>query len=79
LAVAARLRAGGLAVDVWVGSGRLGKQLRHADRRGATWAIIRGADERAAATVGVKHLASGDQTSVAEADLLHHLTQGDTS
>ena len=69
LAVAGRLRAAGLSADVFTGSGRLGKQLRYADRRGVRVAVIRGAAERAAGTVAVKALASGDQTTVAEADL----------
>jgi histidyl-tRNA synthetase len=73
LAVATRLRAGGLATDLWVGGGRLGKQLRHADRRGARYAIIRGSEERAAGTVAVKELATGEQTTVDEPDLVAHL------
>jgi histidyl-tRNA synthetase len=36
---------------------------------GCRVAVIRGEDERAAATVTVKDLTSGDQTTVAEADL----------
>jgi histidyl-tRNA synthetase len=37
-------------------------------------AVIRGADERAAGTVAVKDLASGDQVTVADVDLPSHLT-----
>ncbi len=73
LAVAGRLRAGGIATDLWVGGGRLGKQLRHADRRGARYAVIRGDDERAAGTVAVKQLATGEQTTIDESDLVAHL------
>jgi histidyl-tRNA synthetase len=73
LRLAARLRRAGRSVDVYAGGGRLGKQLRYADRRGVRAAIIRGADERAGGTVTVKHLASGDQATVPEADLDHHL------
>jgi len=73
LALAQQLRGQGFSADVYVGAGRLGKQLKHADRRGAGAALIRGADERAAGTVTVKHLASGDQTAVTEADLADHL------
>lgn len=73
LDVAARLRAGGLATDLWVGGGRLGKQLKHADRRGARYAVIRGDDERAAGTVAVKELATGEQTTVDLSDLVAHL------
>jgi histidyl-tRNA synthetase len=73
LRLAQRLRAEGFATDVYAGSGRLGKQLKYADRRGVRIAVIRGADERAAGTVAVKDLASGDQTTVADADLADHL------
>jgi histidyl-tRNA synthetase len=71
--VAARLRRRGVAADVYVGDGRLGKQLKYADRRGVRFAVIRGSDERAAGTVAVKDLVSGDQTTVAEDDLADHL------
>ncbi len=74
LALAGRLRDAGMAVDLDVGGGKLGKQLKRADRRGARAAVIRGAEERAAGTVAVKDLASGDQTTVAEDDLRRHLT-----
>jgi histidyl-tRNA synthetase len=73
VALAQRLRGGGFAVDLEVGGGKLGKQLKRADRRGARTAVIRGADERAAGTVAVKDLRSGDQTTVAEDDLPSHL------
>lgn len=74
LAVATRLREAGIATDLWVGGGRLGKQLKHADRRGARWAVIRGSDERAAGTVAVKDLATGEQATLDEPDLVSHLT-----
>lgn len=71
LAVAARLRAAGLEVEPYTGGGRLklGKQLRYADRRGVRVAVIRGAEERAAASVTCKALASGEQRTVPLADL----------
>jgi histidyl-tRNA synthetase len=74
LQLAQRLRGEGFSADVYAGRGKLGKQLKYADRRGARVAVIRGADERAAGTVAVKDLASGDQVTVAEADLHAHLT-----
>jgi histidyl-tRNA synthetase len=73
VALAQRLRGGGFAVDLEVGGGKLGKQLKRADRRGARSAVIRGAEERAAGTVAVKDLRSGDQQTVAESDLPSHL------
>jgi histidyl-tRNA synthetase len=74
LTVAQRVREAGFSADVYAGgSGKLGKQLKYADRRGVRVAVIRGADERAAGTVAVKDLATGDQATVAEADLPSHL------
>ncbi len=73
LALAQRLREQGFATDVYTGTGKLGKQLKYADRRGVRVAIIRGVDERTAGTVAVKHLASGDQATVDEGDLVAHL------
>jgi histidyl-tRNA synthetase len=71
MALADRLRSQGYTVDLYSGGGRLklGKQLKYADRRGCRVAVIRGEDERDTATVTLKDLASGDQTTVAEADL----------
>ena len=71
LAVAARVRASGLTAEPYTGGGRLklAKQLKYADRRGFRVALIRGAEERAAATVTCKALASGEQRTVPLADL----------
>jgi histidyl-tRNA synthetase len=73
LALAQRLRAQGLDVDVFVGSGRIGKQLRHADRRGARVALLRGGEEREAGTVTIKHLASGEQVTLPEDEVVAHV------
>jgi histidyl-tRNA synthetase len=73
LALAQRIRSAGFSADVYAGRGKLGKQLKYADRRGVRVAVIRGAEERAAGTVAVKDLSAGDQTTVAEADLPSHL------
>jgi histidyl-tRNA synthetase len=71
--LAGRLREQGFTTDLEVGGGKLGKQLKRADRRGARVAVIRGADERAGGTVAVKDLTSGDQVTVAEDVLADHL------
>jgi histidyl-tRNA synthetase len=73
VALAQHLRGQGFSVDLEVSGGKLGKQLKRADRRGARSAVIRGAEERAAGTVAVKDLRSGDQVTVAERDLASHL------
>ncbi len=70
LALATRLRAAGIDVDVFVGDGRLGKQLRHADRRGTRYALVRGEAERASGSVTLKELATGEQTTMSEADAI---------
>ena len=77
LTLAQHLRDAGFDTDLYSGGGsrKLGKQLKYADRRGARAAVIRGADERAAGTVAVKDLASGEQATIAEADLTGHLAQ----
>jgi histidyl-tRNA synthetase len=74
-AIAQRLRASGFDVDLYVGSGRLGKQLRYADRRGIRYCVVRGPDERAAGEAAVKDLATGEQVAVAEEALGAHLRQ----
>lgn len=62
--IADQLRTAGLAVDLYAGVGRLGKQLKYADRRQAATAVIVGRDEVAAGTVTVKDLSSGQQHTV---------------
>ena len=66
LALAARVRAAGLTVEPYSGGGRLklAKQLKYADRRGVRVAVLRGGEERAAATVTCKALATGEQRTV---------------
>ncbi|MFO7779413.1 MAG: histidine--tRNA ligase [Nitriliruptoraceae bacterium] len=71
VALAGRIRAAGHRVEPYSGGGRLklAKQLKYADRRGVRVAVIRGAEERAAATVTCKALASGEQRTVPLAEL----------
>lgn len=59
-ALAERLRGElGTPVEVFVGGGNMGKQLKYADKRGARFAIIVGEDERDAGEATVKDLALG--------------------
>ncbi len=71
--LATTVREAGFSADLWVGTGKFGKQLKYADRRGARVAIIAGAREVEAGTVAVKNLASGDQVSVDRSALVDHL------
>ncbi len=75
LALAGRLRAAGIGVDVFAGEGRMKKQFRHADRRGARFVLVRGDSERAAASVTLKELATGEQTTLPELDAVRFLQE----
>jgi histidyl-tRNA synthetase len=58
-ALVRELRAAGLRAEAYVGAGKMGDQLKYADKRGAAIAIIEGPDERAKGEVTVKDLALG--------------------
>jgi histidyl-tRNA synthetase len=60
---AARLRAGGLRVEVYPEPAKLGKQLQYASSPGvgAAVAAILGESELASQQITLKHLASGEQ------------------
>lgn len=73
MALASEVRRAGFSADLWVGTGKFGKQLKYADRRGARAALIVGSREREAGTVAVKHLASGDQATIDRAGVADHL------
>ena len=60
-AMAAELRGAGLRSEVYVGTKKFGDQLKYADRRGATVAVIEGSDERANGMITLKNLALGAQ------------------
>lgn len=70
LALAAKLRAEGVPVEVWLGeAGKMGKQLKYAASRGIPFAAVLGPDEVAAGLVALKDLRSGEQRSVPLAEL----------
>src|SRR3954470_10243 len=58
-ALLAELRAAGLRAEAYVGTGKMGDQLKYADKRGAAIAVIEGGDERARGEVTLKDLALG--------------------
>jgi histidyl-tRNA synthetase len=68
-AIAADLRAAGLAAEVYLGGSGPKAQLKYADKRNAPAAVILGGDERAAGNVTVKDLKLGLALSaLAESD-----------
>jgi histidyl-tRNA synthetase len=64
LAIADRLRAGGLAVMVDVMGRALRNQMRQADRAGAGWVLLLGEDEVARGVAILREMAAGTQTEV---------------
>jgi histidyl-tRNA synthetase len=74
LRLASELRAAGLKVETGLEpSDKLGKQFKYADQRGIPFALVIGPDELARGEVVVKNLRSGEQRSVARADLVSAL------
>jgi histidyl-tRNA synthetase len=67
-AVAAELRAAGLAAEVYLGSSGMRAQMRYADKRLSPAAVILGEDEIAAGQVTVKDLDLGRQLASGVAD-----------
>ena len=59
MGLAAELRAAGVAAELYMGEGRVGAQLRYADRRGLPAVVICGENEFASNEVSVKDLAVG--------------------
>ncbi len=70
LQLATELRSAGINTDVAAEPARLGKQLKHADRIGARFALILGEEERTAGTVTLKDLRTGDQLSAPVAEVV---------
>src|SRR5262249_35198528 len=55
----AGLRAAGIRAELCLGSGKMGPQLKYADRRGAPCVVIQGGDEKARGEVQIKDLVEG--------------------
>ncbi len=73
LDLAAEIRAAGIAAEIDLEGGRLGRQFRTADERGCRFVIVEGPDERASGTVTVKDLTSGAQSAVPKDRVAAHL------
>src|SRR5579885_1834649 len=73
LAIARELRGAGIATELVLEPGKLGKQLKYADRVGAHFALVRGEEEAARDAVAVKDLRSGEQFEVSRKQLVQKL------
>lgn len=69
LALAHRLRAAGLRVDLYPDNDRYGKQFKYAEERGIRYAALLSPRELEAGVVAVKDLVSGEQVEVPGADI----------
>jgi len=73
LDLANQLRAAGINTELVLDSGKLGKQLKYADKAGIRFAVIVGENERTAGMVMVKDLSKQEQFEVPRADLVKAL------
>ncbi len=71
--LAAKLRAAGLNVELYLDPHKLGKQFKYADRAGIPFAIVMGGDEKSRHCALVKDLKSGAQSEINLDDLAAHL------
>lgn len=63
LSLASRLRAAGIATEVYTDTRKLGQQLKYADQKGFPLALVLGEDEAERGAVQIKNLTSGEQTT----------------
>jgi histidyl-tRNA synthetase len=68
--VARELRAAGIGAEVYADAKKLGQQLQYAERKGFRVALIAGADEFAAQSWKVKNLATREESTVPDAEVV---------
>jgi histidyl-tRNA synthetase len=61
----ASLRNAGIRAELYLGTGRMGPQLKYADRRASPCVIIQGGDEKARGEVQIKDLIEGAKAAAA--------------
>jgi histidyl-tRNA synthetase len=59
------LRNAGIRAELYLGSGKMGPQLKYADKRGAPCVVIQGGDEKAKGEVQIKDLIEGAKAASA--------------
>jgi histidyl-tRNA synthetase len=73
LVLASELRAAALRAEVYPEADKLGKQFKYASARGVPFVAIVGDDEHRSATVSIKDMRSGEQTTVARSEAAAHI------
>jgi histidyl-tRNA synthetase len=61
----ATLRNAGIRAELYLGAGKMGPQLKYADKRGAPCVVIQGGDEKAKGEVQIKDLIEGAKAAAA--------------
>jgi histidyl-tRNA synthetase len=61
----AKLRAAKIRAELYLGGGRMGPQLKYADKRNAPCVVIQGGDEKARGEVQIKDLVAGAKAAAA--------------
>jgi len=61
----ARLRHAGIRAELYLGTGKMGAQLKYADRRGSPCVVIQGGDEKAKGEIQIKDLIEGAKAAAA--------------
>jgi histidyl-tRNA synthetase len=61
----ATLRNAGIRAELYLGSGKMGPQLKYADKRGSPCVVIQGGDEKAKGEVQIKDLIEGAKAAAA--------------
>jgi len=69
LRLAADLRAAGLRAELYPEPDKLGKQFKYASARNAAFVVVVGSDERDRGEVTIKNMKTGEQQSIARADI----------
>lgn len=78
LAVAGELRAAGINCEIALDPGeKLGKQFKHADKRGIPLAVVIGPDEQANGVVLIRDMRTGEQRSVRREDVAAELSKSE--
>jgi len=75
LQAATELRRAGLSAELYLEEEPLAKQIRYAVRKGIPYLVILGPDEIANDQVTLRHLARGEQETVARAELVARLRE----
>ena len=70
LALAQKLRAQGVRVDLYPEADKLGKQFKYASARGIPFVAVLGDDERAQGKVGLKEMTTGEQRAVDQNEIV---------